>query len=376
MRCVFFETVIVCAIVVAGFVGILLAANVMRDILEWVAIGRLTLWDVAKMLWILMPSSISYSLPLGMLTGILIVIGRMSSQNEIVAMKSAGIGLCQITRPIFLLSAVCTLFSGYINLCYAPNSVSKYRDSFRNAVRKNPMRFITPKIFNDYFREYTIYVDSLSNGRFNDMKIWQFDSANSQNMYISAKSGEIDFDEQANVFLLKLNDGSVEKFTAGAASSDARTSQTIAFQNIFVNLSADDLVGAASGGVKKLRHMTLTELLEAKRELNSRKNALSPVDIRHGKNLINLQISSNVANAAGILIMTLLAISLGMKTNRSDAALNTSIALILCFGYYFTMAIFSLVGENISLRPDILIWVPNIVLLVLGFSLFHRVLQH
>ncbi|MDR1413363.1 MAG: LptF/LptG family permease [Puniceicoccales bacterium] len=375
-RCIFAEMLIVCTIVVAGFVGMLLAGNAMHDIIEWLSMGRLKLLDTLKMFCILMPSSISYALPLGMMTGILMVVGRMSSQNEILAMKSIGIGLGEIVRPIFLLSIACTLFSAYINLYHAPNSLEKYRQSFRSVARNTPMRFIIPKVFNNYFPGYVIYVDGLSNGQFNGMKIWQFDNGNSLEVYISAKSGEISFSDQANVFLLQLNDGSVEKFSASATSSGVGTSQIMSFKNISVNLPASEFIGEYVSNLKKLRHMILPELLAAKNDLNAAKNDLSPGEIRHRKNLINMQISSHIANAVGILIMTLLAIPLGMKTNRSHASLNVAIALSLCFIYYFIMVVFSLIGENICFRPDILIWVPNIVLLLLGFSLFRRALQH
>jgi lipopolysaccharide export system permease protein len=374
-RYVLVETTAVCVVAVVGFVGILLAANAVRDIVEWVAMGRLTLADTAEVLRILIPSAVSYALPLGTMTGILIVVGRMSAQNEILAMKSIGIGLGTIVRPIFLLAAGGTLFSAYVNLYHAPDSTGKYRQFFRKIIVESPMRFIAPKTLNDYFHGCVIYVDSLVDGHFNAMKIWQFAENNLLEMYISARSGTINFDEQSDAFLLKLNDGNAESFSEDLSPSGVRIPQIMAFKNISIKLPASEFIGAAHSTQKKFRHMALGELLEAKKTLNSNKS-LPRSEIRHGKTLINMQISSHVANAFGIFVMALLAIPLGVKTNRSDTALNIGIALSLCLGYYLAMVMLALLGENTRLRPDILIWAPNVALMALGFSLFNRATRH
>ncbi|MDR0742215.1 MAG: LptF/LptG family permease [Puniceicoccales bacterium] len=374
---VFRETFTICCTAISLFVSILLVANAMRDVVEWVTIGRLTCQEAFQALCILAPSAISYALPLGMMAGVLIVIGRMSSQNEILAMKSIGMGLWEITRPMFLLALSFTLFAGYINLCYAPASVSKYRQFFRDIIREKPMRFITSKTFNDYFPGYAIYVDSLSNENFNDMKIWRFDERNLLDAYISAKSGQIVFEEISGTFLLKLNDGNIEKFDLYDSTTDMqKVPKIIFFQNITINLPVKQFLGIPTNAQKKFHRMTLSELLAAKKSLNSKKDTISYEDVRHQKTLINMQISSNLANALGILAMTILAIPLGLKVHRRDTALNVGIALCLCIGYYFVMAMFSLFGDYPRLRPDILVWLPNVILVGLGLPLFHRASQH
>jgi lipopolysaccharide export system permease protein len=74
--------------------------------------------------------------------------------------------------------------------------------------------------------------------------------------------------------------------------------------------------------------------------------------------------------------MTLLAITLGIKTNRSDTALHAGMALLLCLGYYFIMVLLSWLDEKPRLRPDILVWIPNVVLVGLGIFLFNRAEEH
>jgi lipopolysaccharide export LptBFGC system permease protein LptF len=242
-------------------------------------------------------------------------------------------------------------------------------------MRENPMRFIFPGRLNNYFRG-VIYVDSLSDGKFKGIKIWQFTPNNPPHTYIFAESGEIKFDGDSETFSLKLHNGNAENFWSNSQPSSRKSPQIMSFGNVSLTLPAGGLLGTFRGHPKKLHHMALGELLSAKENLNAQGNTLSRKELEHGKTLINMQISTRIANAVGILAMALLAIPLGIKANRSDTAQNAAIALLLCLGYYFAMVIFSLLGEHTFLRPDILVWTPNVALMALGFLLFTRAARH
>ena len=88
------------------FIFVLLMGNALRDVAELVAAGKLGVGIFFKLIGLLIPYVAAYALPLGMLTGTLIALGRLSSQQEIVAMKAAGISLYQIASPVFLISFI------------------------------------------------------------------------------------------------------------------------------------------------------------------------------------------------------------------------------------------------------------------------------
>ena len=73
-----------------------------------------------KLMVLLIPYVCAYALPLGMLTGTLMAIGRLSSNNEITAMKASGLGLYQIEAPVFLIATIGVVGAIVVNLHYAP----------------------------------------------------------------------------------------------------------------------------------------------------------------------------------------------------------------------------------------------------------------
>ena len=133
------------------FVFVLLMGNAMRDIASLVAAGKLDLVVFLKLMGLLIPYVAAYALPLGMLTGTLMALGRLSSQQEITAMKSAGLSLFQIASPVFLIAFAGMVAGVVVNLHYAPQSRSAYKQLMVSAVSENPIGFIEEKRFINEF---------------------------------------------------------------------------------------------------------------------------------------------------------------------------------------------------------------------------------
>ena len=91
---------------VALFVFVLVVGNVVKEVMGDLTAGRLDFWLFVKIILLLIPGVIPYALPLGMLTGILLVFGRMSAQREIVAIKASGRSIYDIAAPVFFLSII------------------------------------------------------------------------------------------------------------------------------------------------------------------------------------------------------------------------------------------------------------------------------
>ena len=102
------------------FVFVLLLGNALRDIAELVAAGKLSAIVFLKLMVLLIPYVTAYALPLWVLTGTLMAIGRLSSQQEITAMKASGLSLYQIAAPVFLISFIGMVSAVIVNLHYAP----------------------------------------------------------------------------------------------------------------------------------------------------------------------------------------------------------------------------------------------------------------
>ena len=141
------------------FVFVLVLGNVMKEVVGDLAAGRLSVGFFLYIVALLIPGVIPYALPMGMLTGILLVFGRMSSQSEVVAIKACGRSIYSMAAPVFFIAIIASLFSVGINFNYAPIADRTYKSALRNLIRNNPLQFIQPGSFIRDFPGYVIYAN-------------------------------------------------------------------------------------------------------------------------------------------------------------------------------------------------------------------------
>ena len=203
-----FRAVVFAGVASVGlFVFVLLVGNVLREILGHLASGRLSLALFLELLYLLIPYVVSYALPLGLLTGILIVLGRMSARGEIIAMRSVGISLWSTAAPIFAVVLIGIAVAAFINNYQAPNAKTKFRTLLAEAVREDPLRFVVPRVFVKDFPGYVLYVGAKNENSLRGVWIWELDEDGRVIRLHRAAKGSLRYDPGEEQLVLTLSEG-------------------------------------------------------------------------------------------------------------------------------------------------------------------------
>src|SRR4051812_42825499 len=118
-----FKSVFFTCVVAAGvFSFVLIVGNAFRDLLGYLVAGQLTPGTFVKLTALLVPYVGVHALPIGMLTGVLLVLGRMSAQQEVTAMRAAGLHLGYLAKPILLIAVLGVVVSMGLNFYYMPQA--------------------------------------------------------------------------------------------------------------------------------------------------------------------------------------------------------------------------------------------------------------
>ncbi|MBN2104389.1 LptF/LptG family permease [bacterium] len=157
--------------------------------------------------WIL-----ALAIPMAVLISCLSTFGRLSSDNEITALKASGTNLYKLITPVLIAAAVLAVGLERFNNLVLPDF--NYRASllWRDISKKRPMISLEPHIFFNEIPDYGILVHSI-NDRTNELKgIIIHDASDSKkNRTIIAQSGTLNFSEADERMILVLSNGEIHE---------------------------------------------------------------------------------------------------------------------------------------------------------------------
>lgn len=170
---------------------------------------------VYNMAWML-----ALALPMAMLVASLMAFGRLSADNEITALKSAGISLYTILAPVLGLSAVLATGLIFFNNYILPEANHRAAALSSDISRKRPAAFIDAGFWVNDFPGVRLLVEKIDRptGRLYGIKVYQ-EVKNQPPVVTVAAEGQIEYLNDGEKIRLTLRDGETHKLERDAKDS-------------------------------------------------------------------------------------------------------------------------------------------------------------
>jgi lipopolysaccharide export system permease protein len=376
-RHVLTETAIAGGGATCAFVFVMVAGNILTQVSSAIASGRVGGWEGLELVGLLIPGVLPYALPLGLLTGVLIAFGRMSSQQELTAMKASGRSLGRIARPALILAGGLALLSAWLNLEVAPVANTEYRRLLIGSAKDNPASVIVPGKLNRQFPGMVIRATERDGEVLRDFWLWSVDDRGRLTQTIHAREARLAPDVNTageGILRVTLTDARMERRQAGDENFTRPSSFTTA-DITSLEFPASGIFKDGENFQRKLRWLTTAELLVAiDKGWQVAPNA-TPAEKERGQMLAATQLMSHLASAFSVFSLAFLAVPLAVRVGRSETFVNASVALGVALTYYLLTSMAAYVKDP-ALRPDVLIWLPNLVVLGLAWFLLRRASRH
>ena len=107
------------------------------------------------------PAFLGITIPMSFILSVLIVFIQLGNNNELVALKSCGVSTKELSKPVFFLGVVFSLFSFYSLMFLMPKSNVAMKKEIEELVRKKITMSISPKNFSSNFPGVTFYVEKI-----------------------------------------------------------------------------------------------------------------------------------------------------------------------------------------------------------------------
>ena len=178
---------------------------------------------------------IALSVPMSLLISSVMTFGRMAQQNEITALKSAGVNLYNIIKPALWFGAMVATALCFFNNLILPEMNYNARLLARDIYKKKPELSIEPGYFVDMIPQYTMIVKEMDGKDFKDVKIFSKNQKSEQTT-IYANQGSLSSD--GNMITIDLQDGEIHEIDL----SDYDYYRKIRFKTHQIIISMDDLM--------------------------------------------------------------------------------------------------------------------------------------
>ena len=376
-RHVLTETAIAGGGATCAFVFVLVAGNVLSQVSKAVASGRVGGGEGLQLVGLLIPGVLPYALPLGLLTGVLIAFGRMSSQQELTAMKASGRSLGRIARPALVLAGCLALLSGWLNLEVAPVANTEYKRLLIGSAKDNPASVIVPGKLNRQFPGMVIRATARDGEVLRDFWLWSVDDRGRLTQTIHAREARLAPEVNKageGILRVTLTDARLERRQAGDENFTRPSSFTTA-EVTSLEFPASGVFKDGENFQRKLRWLTTSELLDAMDKGWQVAPNATRQEKEQGQMLATTQLMAHLASAFSVFSLAFLAVPLAVRVGRSETFVNAAIALGIALTYYLLTSMAAYVKDP-DLRPDLLIWLPNVVVVGLAWTLLRRASRH
>ncbi|MFH0855527.1 MAG: LptF/LptG family permease [Candidatus Omnitrophota bacterium] len=339
---------------------IMIVVGNLKKIADLIINKGVDIFSIIKLFLLMTPYMVTYALPISILVATLMSLGRLSSDNEIIAIRSSGINLFKLILPLITLSLILSLGLVLFNDRAASYAHYEYRKTLIQIGVKNPTAAFEEGVFINSFQKYILFIYKVDqkHNRLLNVRIYEPQGDDKPTRTIVAKSGEFITVPEKNTVKLKLMDGTSDE----PDPNNPTNFYKLNFKTYFMNLNLAD--AQKTGDIeKKDKEMTIQELRNQIKKLKNK-------NINPGPLLV--EIHEKLTLAFSCLIFVLMGAPLAIITRRREKSINIGIAILIIVVYYPLLIGCESLGMEGAINPVLAMWIPNIIFGSLGAVLTYK----
>ena len=333
------------------FTFILLTNRILK-LMDLVVNKGVGLDEVIKLIMYLLPSFFMLTIPMSVLLAILITLGRLSADGELIAMKASGISLYQILPPFIALCVTGFLLTNMLSLLLLPQGNRAFRNQLFSLSKRHSEANLQERIFNDDFEGLIIYINEIPGQGKHMQGIVISDKRETEvPSLIIGEEGMIISDQNERKVTLRLFNGSIHR-----AANDSLTYQKAIFKTYDMNLQLSNVESENDTEIKH-SEQSIAALLKLLTDRSKEKKSLIK---------IQTEIHKRFAFPFACVVLGLVGIPFGAYRRKGTRSYGFVLCIIILFLYYVFLNFGETMAKRGILYPALGIWMPNVVLVIMG----------
>jgi LPS export ABC transporter permease LptF/LPS export ABC transporter permease LptG len=312
--------------------------------------------EILKLFLCVFPSVLVFTVPMAVLIGVLLGLGRMSADSEIIALTALGMSRRRILLPVTVLALVGAVVTAMMTLWLSPLALRTFRATEASLITSQISFQVQPRVFDERFPKMVLYINDVaaSGTHWNGVFLAEAGGESGARLTL-AESAIVVAEPKQGKLELHLQGGTTHEFSR----DDPDHYSVTAFGQ------SDWPVEASGFSTTQPRQPTNQEkpIGELWRENGS------------GWREARVELHSRFAFVAACFAFALIAVPLGAQPRRGGRAAGTLLAVLLIAAYYLLFVFGAGMAREGTVPAALGIWLPNIVLVLLAVALLPRMEQ-
>lgn len=334
-------------------------------------------WPLIQLIISLLPSIFVFTLPISLLLGILMGLGRMASDSELIVLRASGIGLWRLLFPVLMLAIVISVFTGY-NTSYllpkAMKSLNALKTTRSQLLIQGLSDQIKPGVFEENIPGKLIFIRDIdrANGDWKQVFVAKQDDPDTEPTIFVAHRGRLQIGASLELSELQLYDGYIyEGYQLKRKEQDKAS--TYSFANTSLRLDLSPKEDVASDKKDESARNEIAVITDGPETQTLPELFRSPIPTeRKQQLLLSVEKHKRFALPMACLVFALTGVALGMVVSRGGRSSGLIIGIGVTLSYYLLFVL----GEDIS-RQGVIpafigVWIANISVTIFGLLMLVR----
>jgi LPS export ABC transporter permease LptF/LPS export ABC transporter permease LptG len=312
--------------------------------------------QILKLFLCLFPGVLTFTVPMATLIGVLLGLGRMSADSEIIALTALGIGRRRILLPVGVLAAVGAGVTLAMTIWLGPLALRTFRAIEADLVVSQISLQVQPRVFDERFPRMVLYVNDVSATGTQWHGVFLADASGENGSRLTLAENAIVIAEPKQGKLeLHLQGGTTHELSR----EDPDHYNVTAFGQSDWPIEVSGLVPAHP-----------RQLINPERSV---RDLLA--DKGDGWREARVELHRRFAFPTACFVFALVAVPLGAQPRRGGRAAGSIIAVLLIATYYLLFVTGAGFAREGTLTPAMGIWMADALLAALGIILLPRMEQ-
>jgi LPS export ABC transporter permease LptF/LPS export ABC transporter permease LptG len=329
------------------------------DIAEQMIAKNVPAGTILRLMATLLPQALALTIPMSLLIGLLVGLGRLSADREVVVMMACGISPYRLLQPVLVFSVVCWGLTSWVMLKAMPDGNQRYRELTQEIVMNRAEGEVRPRVFFEDFPSLVLYVHEVPFDGKGWLDVMAADTSNASSPVIYlAKRGRMMINRDEKTIHMVLEDGARHTTTL----DDPAAYEVLKFDSTILTLDPSS-VFPRTGPQRGEREMKVEDLAGLAAELRaSGQSPHRPIMEIHKKFTVPI----------ACFVFALLGVALG-ASHRKDGKLGAFVlGIAVIFAYYVIMFTAESLTKGGWIAAWLAMWIPDIVLGAAGVLLLIR----